>query len=143
MSTKLGVSHGWDYKRVESLSADQQLLSGDAGKIFMVVQNATAALDIQLPLIATIQPGWKAKFILKTASSKNVVISVADDDGDLMFGMICSADSSGGESADTAVDELTFIASKAAPGDWAEIEFDGDYFYANGMEHDNDHMTIA
>ena len=138
---KLGSSYSRDYAYVEQLDSDKTLKVGDSGKIFMVVQSASA-IAITLPGIDTIQPGWKAKFILKTASSADFVIGCTSGDGNVMVGLICSADGSAGESAESAVDEFTFIGGKSAAGDWGEIEFDGDLFYVSGQEHDADHLSI-
>ena len=140
-NVKLGASHGWDYKLVESLSTTRVLTKGDAGKLFMLVQSSTA-FNIALPNIADIDPGWKVKFIVKTVSSGDMVVGCTASDGNKMVGLIVSADGSAGESAESAVDDLTFLASKVAAGDWAEIEFDGDLFYVSGQCHDADHMTI-
>jgi len=57
--------------------------------------------------------------------------------------MIVSADGAAAESAESGVDELIWVASTAAPGDWAEIVCDGSNFYVSGQMHDNDHITLA
>ena len=57
--------------------------------------------------------------------------------------MIASADGAAAESAESGVDELVWVASTAAPGDWAELMCDGNNYYVHGQEHDADHMTLS
>ena len=128
------------HKKVEVVVAARTLTAADSGKVFCLDQDAS--FDITLPTAAAAGRGWNAKFILTDAGSGTVKV-VPNSDEDTLIGMIGSADSSGGESAESGVDELIWVASTAAVGDWAELVCDGSNFFVSGQQHDNDHMTLA
>tara|TARA_R100001443_G_scaffold113906_2_gene129188 strand:+ start:798 stop:1229 length:432 start_codon:yes stop_codon:yes gene_type:complete len=132
-----GVS---DFKhKVEGIVAARTLTAADSGKVFTISQ--ASAYSITLPTAAAAGAGWNAKFILTSAAS-NAVKVIPNSAEDTLIGLIVSADSSGGESAESGVDELVW-ASGAAVGDWAELVCDGQNYYVFGAQHDNDHMTIS
>jgi len=132
-----GVS---DFKlKVENIAAARTLTAADSGKVFTIDQSS--AYSITLPTAAAAGAGWNAKFILTTAAS-NAVEVIPNSAEDTLIGMIASADSSGGESAESGVDQLIW-ASGAAVGDWAELVCDGLNYYVFGAQHDNDHMTLS
>ena len=56
--------------------------------------------------------------------------------------MINSIAGDAGETAESGVDELKFLAAGAA-GDHCEIICDGSNFYVSGTAHAADHMSIA
>jgi len=133
-----GVS---DYKeKVENVVAARTLTAADSGKVFTLDQDAS--FDITLPTAAVAGAGWNAKFILTDAGSGTVKV-IPNSAEDTLIGMIESIDTSAGASAESGVDELIWVASTAAPGDWAEIVCDGSNFYVSGQMHDNDHITLA
>ena len=125
--------------KVENIAAARTLTAADSGKVFTI--NQASAYSITLPTAAAAGAGWHAKFILTTAAS-NAVEAIPNSAEDTLIGGIGSADSSGGESAESGVDQLIW-ASGAAVGDWAELVCDGLNFYVSGQQHDNDHMTLS
>ena len=138
---KLGVATAsWTGNLVENVTAAKTLTVGDYGKVFTLDQDSS--FDITLPTAAIAGAGWNAKFILTDAGSGTVKV-IPDSSEDTLIGMIVSADGAAAESAESGVDELIWVASTAAPGDWAEIVCDGSNFYVSGQEHDADHMTLA
>ena len=127
--------------KVENVTAARTLTANDSGKIFTLDQDAS--FDITLPAAADAGAGWHAKFILTDAGSGTVKV-IPDTSEDSLFGMIAPADDgTAGASAESGVDELIWVASTAAPGDWAELMCDGSNYYVYGVMHDNDHMTLA
>jgi len=125
--------------KVENVAAARTLTAADSGKVFTLDQSS--AFSITLPTAAAAGAGWHAKFIVTTADS-NAVKVIPNSAEDTLIGMITSADSSGGESAESGVDELVWAAA-AVVGDWAELVCDGSNFYVSGQQHDNDHMTLS
>tara|TARA_R100000664_G_scaffold276_2_gene856 strand:- start:498 stop:935 length:438 start_codon:yes stop_codon:yes gene_type:complete len=127
--------------KVENVTAARTLTANDSGKIFTLDQDAS--FDITLPTAANAGAGWHAKFILTDAGSGTVKV-IPDSSEDTLIGMIAPADDgTAGASAESGVDELIWVASTAAPGDWAELMCDGSNYYVYGVMHDNDHMTLA
>ena len=125
---------------VENISAAKTLDPSDSGKVFTIDQDA--AFSITLPTASQAGAGWNARFIVTDIGSNDVKI-IPDSSEDTLIGMIGSADSSGGESAESGADELVFASGASGPGDWAELICDGSNFYVSGQEHDNDGMTIS
>ena len=126
--------------KVVNVTAAITLAASDSGKEFTLDQDAS--FDITLPTASAAGAGWNAKFILTDAGSGTVKV-IPDSSEDTLIGMIVSADGAAAESAESGVDELIWVASTAAPGDWAELTCDGSNFYVVGQEHDADHMTLA
>jgi len=126
--------------KVENVTAARTLTAADSGKVFTLDQDAS--FDITLPTAAAAGAGWNARFILTDAGSGTVKV-IPDSSEDTLIGMIVSADGAAAESAESGVDELIWVASTAAPGDWAELICDGNNYYVYGQEHDADHMTLA
>ena len=126
--------------KVENVTAARTLTAADSGKVFTLDQDAS--FDITLPTAAAAGAGWHARFILTDAGSGTVKV-IPDSSEDTLIGMIVSADGAAAESAESGVDELIWVASTAAPGDWAELICDGNNYYVYGQEHDADHMTLA
>ena len=137
---KLGSRASFGGTVVENITAAKTLDPSDSGKVFTIDQDA--AFSITLPTAAQAGAGWSARFIVTDIGSNDVKI-IPDSSEDTLIGMIGSADSSGGESAESGVDELVFKSGASGPGDWAELICDGSNFYVSGQEHDNDGMTIS
>ncbi len=127
--------------KVENVTAARTLTANDSGKIFTLDQDAS--FNITLPTAANAGAGWHAKFILTDAGSGTVKV-IPDSSEDTLIGMIAPADDgTTGASAESGVDELVWVASTAAPGDWAELMCDGNNYYVYGVMHDADHMTLS
>ena len=137
---KLGSRASFGGTVVENITAAKTLDPSDSGKVFTIDQDS--AFSITLPTAKQAGAGWTARFIVTDVGSNDVKI-IPNSSEDTLIGMIGSADSSGGESAESGVDELVFVSGNAGPGDWAELICDGSNFYVSGQEHDNDGMTIS
>ena len=137
---KLGSRASFNGTVVENITAAKTLDPSDSGKVFTLDQDSS--FDITLPTAANAGVGWNAKFILTDAGSGTVKV-IPNSSEDTLIGMIESIDTSAGASAESGVDELIWVASTAAVGDWAELFCDGSNFYVSGQMHDNDHMTLA
>ena len=137
---KLGSRASFNGTVVENITAAKTLDPSDSGKVFTLDQDSS--FDITLPTAANAGVGWNAKFILTDAGSGTVKV-IPNSSEDTLIGMIESIDTSAGASAESGVDELIWVASTAAVGDWAELFCDGSNFYVSGQMHDNDHITLA
>jgi len=137
---KLGSRASFHGNVVENLTEAKTLDPSDSGKVFTLDQDAS--FDITLPTASQAGVGWNAKFVLTDAGSGTVKV-IPNSSEDTLIGMIESIDTSAGASAESFVDELIWVASTAATGDWAELFCDGSNFYVSGQMHDNNHMTLA
>ena len=137
---KLGSRASFHGNVVENLTEAKTLDPSDSGKVFTLDQDAS--FDITLPTASQAGVGWNAKFVLTDAGSGTVKV-IPNSSEDTLIGMIESIDTSAGASAESFVDELIWVASTAATGDWAELFCDGSNFYVSGQMHDNDHITLA
>ena len=137
---KLGSRASFNGTVVENITAAKTLDPLDSGKVFTLDQDSS--FDITLPTAANAGVGWNAKFILTDAGSGTVKV-IPNSSEDTLIGMIESIDTSAGASAESGVDELIWVASTAAVGDWAELFCDGSNFYVSGQMHDNNHITLA
>ena len=137
---KLGSRASFHGNVVENLTEAKTLDPSDSGKVFTLDQDAS--FDITLPTASQAGVGWNAKFVLTDAGSGTVKV-IPNSSEDTLIGMIESIDTSAGASAESGVDELIWVASTAAVGDWAELFCDGSNFYVSGQMHDNDHITLA
>ena len=137
---KLGSRASFHGTVVENITAAKTLDPSDSGKVFTLDQDAS--FDITLPTASQAGAGWNAKFILTDAGSGTVKV-IPNSSEDTLIGMIESIDTSAGASAESGVDELIWVASTAAVGDWAELFCDGSNFYVSGQMHDNNHITLA
>jgi len=120
-------------KIVEPLTGDKTLTAEDSGKVFILSQ--AAADDITIPAVT--ESGWHAKFILGTADSNDV--DIIGGTADKMVGLEMG-DTNTAITADS--DKITFVASNAGVGDWAEVICDGSNYYVvhasvadNGAAH--------
>tara|TARA_R100000365_G_C2705086_1_gene42318 strand:+ start:238 stop:663 length:426 start_codon:yes stop_codon:yes gene_type:complete len=139
---KLGSRASFGGSVVVNLTAAKTLDPSDSGKVFTLDQDAS--FDITLPTAANAGVGWNARFILTDAGSGTVKV-IPNSDEDTLIGTLGSADggTASSMSAESGVDELIWVASTAAPGDWAELICDGSNFYVSGQMHDSPHMTLA
>jgi hypothetical protein len=137
---RLGSRASFSGNVVENISAAKVLDPSDSGKVFTLDQDSS--FNITLPTASQAGYGWNARFILTDAGSGTVKV-IPNSSEDTLIGMIVSADGAAAESAESGVDELIWVASTAAPGDWAELICDGSNFYVSGQEHDADHMTLS
>ena len=74
-NVKIGSHPSHGESVVEQIdTTGKQLTRSDSGKIFMCIQNSTADVVCYLPQLSTDMAGWNAKFVVKTASSKDFAI---------------------------------------------------------------------
>ena len=139
---KLGSRASFGGTVVENITAAKTLDPSDSGKVFTIDQDA--AFSITLPTAAQAGAGWNARFILTDAGSGTVKV-IPNSAEDTLIGTLGSADggTTSSMSAESGVDELIWVASTSAPGDWAELICDGSNFYVSGQIHDSAHMTLA
>ena len=124
---------------VEKITEAKTLTMGDSGKVF-TIDASGAAYSITLPKAADAGAGWNCRFISTT--NGNIITIEPDSSEDTLIGHIASVDTSAGETSESGVDELKFLAA-CAPGDFCELICDGSNFYIWGIEHANDHMTLT
>jgi hypothetical protein len=139
---KLGSRASFGGSVVENLTAAKTLDPSDSGKVFTLDQDAS--FDVTLPTASNAGVGWNAKFILTDAGSGTVKV-IPNSSEDTLIGSIQSSDGADASaaSAESGADELIWVASTAAPGDWAELVCDGSNFYVSGGMHDAPHITLA
>ena len=139
--TSITLSAMGTFKTVTALTSATNIEKYDSGKVFTLTQ--ASAHSHTLPTASDAGAGWHAKFILVTAGG-NAVKVIPDSTEDTLIGMIPpSDDGTAGTSAESGVDELVWVASTAAAGDWAEVVCDGSNFYVSGGQHDATHITIS
>jgi hypothetical protein len=124
---------------VEKITSAKTLTTGDSGKIFTLDMSG-GAFSVTLPTASNAGVGWNCKFILTT--NGNICTIEPPSTEDTLIGMINSIAGDAGETAESGVDELKFLAAGAA-GDHCEIICDGSNFYVSGTAHAADHMSIA
>ena len=139
---RLGSRASFGGTVVENITAAKTLDPSDSGKVFTIDQDA--AFSITLPTAAQAGAGWNARFILTDAGSGTVKV-IPNSAEDTLIGTLGSADggTTSSMSAESGVDELIWVASTSAPGDWAELICEGSNFYVSGQIHDSAHMTLA
>ena len=98
---KLGSRASYGGSVVEEITAAKTLDPSDSGKVFTI--DASSSYTISLPKAADAGVGWNCRFIVTTGGSSDVTVA-PDSSEDTLIGMIGSADSSGGESAESGVD---------------------------------------
>ena len=137
---KLGSRGSFSFgEYVEKISSAKTLIPNDSGKLF-TIDSSSAAFSITLPAAADAGAGWCCKFILTTTG--NIVTIEPPSTEDTLIGMITVITDDVGETAESGVDELKFLAAAAA-GDNCELFCDGSNYYVSGTAHANDHMSIA
>ena len=124
---------------VEKLTAGKTLTTGDSGKTF-TLDTSGGNFSVTLPTAAQAGVGWNCKFILTTTGAICTIEPPSSED--TLIGGINTLDGNAGETAESGVDELKFLAAAAA-GDNCELVCDGSNFYVSGTAHANNHMSIA
>ena len=124
---------------VEKITEAKTLTMGDSGKVF-TIDASGGAYSITLPAAADAGAGWNCKFISTT--NGNIVTIEPVSTEDTLIGMIAVITDAAGETSESGVDELKFLAA-CAPGDNCELICDGSNFYVSGTAHADDHMSIA
>ena len=120
---------------VESIdTTGKQLTHADSGKIFMCDQNSTADVVCYLPQLSTNRAGWNAKFVIRTASSKDFAIvaygsahggSTAGDSDTIVYHELTDSNTTV-----AAADAIEFTESAADVGSFCDIFTDGSKWYA-------------
>ena len=123
------------FQQVESIdTTGKQLTHADSGKIFMCDQNATADVVCYLPQLSTNIAGWSAKFVLRTASSKDFAIvaygsahggSTAGDSDTIVYHELTDSNTTV-----AAADAIEFTESAADAGSFCDVFTDGSKWYA-------------
>ena len=134
-NVKIGSHPSHGESVVEQIdTTGKQLTRSDSGKIFMCIQNATADVVCYLPQLSTDMAGWNAKFVVKTASSKDFAIVAY---GSLHAGAttgdsdtIVYHEQSDTNSTAAAADAIEFTESAADVGSFCDIFTDGSKWYA-------------
>ena len=136
---RIGSRASFSGSVVEKITAAKTLDPSDSGKVF-TIDSSGGAFSISLPTAANAGVGWNCKFILTTNGS--IVTIEPPSTEDTLIGMIAVITDDVGETSESGVDELKFLAAAAA-GDNCELICDGSNFYVSGTAHANDHMSIA
>ena len=137
---KLGGQAGYGVGHfVEKLTAAKTLTTGDSGKTF-TVDTSGGNFSVTLPTAAQAGVGWNCRFLLTTTGAICTIEPPSSED--TLIGGINALDGNAGETAESGVDELKFLAAAAA-GDNCELVCDGSNFYVSGTAHANNHMSIA
>ena len=137
---KLGGQAGYGVGHfVEKLTAAKTLTTGDSGKVF-TLDTSGGNFTVTLPAVADAGVGWNCKFIVSTTGAICTIQPTGAETS--LIGMITVITDDVGETSESGVDELKFLAAAAA-GDNCELFCDGSNFYVSGTAHANDHMSIA
>ena len=126
-------------KNIVDVSAAKTLKNSDSGTTFII--NQASAYEITLPLMATIDRGWNAEFIIGTADTNAVTIANNTAE-DTIVGGVAGADGGAATHAETAVDEIVFI-SGAVLGDRVSIVSNGVNYFVSGYAADVAHITVS
>ena len=135
-NVKLGSHPSHGESVVEQIdTTGKQLTRSDSGKIFMCIQNSTADVVCYLPQLSTDMAGWNAKFVVKTASSKDfAIVAYGSAHGGSTSGdsdTIVYLEEADANTTDAAADAIEFTESASTAGDWCEIFTDGSKWYAH------------
>ena len=134
-NAKIGSHPSFGETLVESIdTTGKQLLPGDSGKIFMCDQNSSADVVCYLPQLSTKIAGWNAKFVIRTASSKDFAIvaygsahggSTSGDSDTIVYHELTDTNTTV-----AAADAIEFTESAADIGSFCDIFTDGSKWYA-------------
>ena len=124
---------------VEKISAAKTLTAGDSGKVF-TLDTSGGNFTVTLPAVADAGVGWNCKFIVSTTGAICTIQPTGAETS--LIGMIAVITDAAGETSETGVDELKFLAGAAA-GDNASLICDGTNYFVSGVAHADDHMTIS
>ena len=124
---------------VEKLTTTKTLTTGDSGKVF-TLDTSGGNFTVTLPTVAKAGVGWNCKFIVSTTGAICTIQPTGAETS--LIGMITVITDDVGETNESGVDELKFLAAAAA-GDHASLICDGTNYFVSGTAHANDHMSIA
>ena len=124
---------------VEKLTAAKTLTTGDSGKVF-TLDTSGGNFTVTLPTVANAGVGWNCKFIVSTTGAICTIQPSGAETS--LIGMITVITDDVGETSESGVDELKFLAAAAA-GDNASLICDGTNYFVSGTAHANNHMSIA
>ena len=127
-------------KNVVDITVATQVLPSDSGNLF-VINQASGAYSITLPLMADIERGWNCSFVIGTVAT-NAVAIINTDGEDTIVGGVAGADGGAATHAETAVDSITFI-SGAVLGDTCTIVSNGVNYFVTGYAADVAHVTVS
>ena len=134
-NAKIGSHPSFGETLVESIdTTGKQLLPGDSGKIFMCDQNSSADVVCYLPQLSTKIAGWNAKFVIRTASSKDfAIVAYGSEHGGSTSGdsdTIVYHELTDSNTTVAAADAIEFTESAADIGSFCDIFTDGSKWYA-------------
>tara|TARA_Y100000310_G_scaffold331335_1_gene404690 strand:- start:1282 stop:1698 length:417 start_codon:yes stop_codon:yes gene_type:complete len=136
---KLGSRASFGGTVVEKITAAKTLDPSDSGKVF-TLDTSGGNFTVTLPTVANAGVGWNCKFIVSTTGAICTIQPSGAETS--LIGMITVITDDVGETSESGVDELKFLAAAAA-GDNASLICDGTNYFVSGTAHANDHMSIA
>ena len=132
-------------KRIESLTADYQLLASDSGTTFML--NAAAGLTVTLPAVADAQDGWNCSMYIATNISSNtgVITEKTASDTDVIIAQFVELEVDTADDGPSSVGctTLTFANALDTIGDNLHIVCDGSKYYVTGSTKLDGAVTAA
>lgn len=117
---------------VQALTASYDVSAQDSGKTFLL--NATAAIAVTLPAVATAGSGFRVKFVVKTAASSggHTITEATASDTDVIIGSFSVADVTGDNGASSTGCTTITIGTGADKGAWVELLCDGSNWIVSG-----------
>ena len=134
-------------RKVESVTANKELASGDSGKVFLL--NSASGVTVGLPSMTSAGSGWNAKFVIGTAptSANCVVTENVAADTNIVHGGIASSNVAASISiatAGTGVTQVNFLQSVASIGDYVELIASGtNWIIASGVSQVNNSVFLS
>ncbi len=133
-------------RKVEALTAAKTVEVHDCGTEFTL--GTAGGFAVVLPDASAAGAGWWCRFTVKVAPTTAYTVDASANDADNIHGNVLSGedDNDGTDTsntANTAVDTITFVANKSKIGDSVEVWTDGTFWYATGNSTERDGMTIA
>ena len=132
-------------ERIESLTADYQLLAADSGTTFML--NAAAGLTVTLPAVADALDGWNCRIYIATNISSNtgVITEKTSADTDVIIAQINELETDDTEDgpSSTGCTTITFANALDTVGDNLHIICDGSKYYVTGSTKLDGAITLA
>ena len=116
------------------------VLQSDSGKVFML-SSTGGACEITLPVAATLQEGWHAKFVIKEDTPTGVITMAA---GSAIIDMVMK-DPGGNASNSTVGTAKSNILLRATctQGDYVNIFTDGSTYYAEAISGIDDAIDFS
>jgi hypothetical protein len=125
----------------EAVTTTNILTAAESGKTCFLNSETEFATTLPAPVA-----GLHFKFIVTAAPSGASYTIGTNGGADVILGNIVSSADAGGSAAATAgtpADTITFVDGQAKAGDWVEVVSDGTYWYAFGIEGDEDAITLT